>query len=98
MEWEVVDDWSALVARLPTAAMWFFTKTATRAYTDVRFAAGDALVFGSESQGLPASLLAASGDRKLLVPMRSPIRSLNLANTAALVLYEALRQGIEPPP
>lgn len=97
LEWEVVDDWPALAARLPTKSLWYFTKTATTPYSSVRFAAGDALVFGSESQGLPQSLLDAAGDRKLLIPMRTPIRSLNLANTAAIVLYEALRQGVEPP-
>jgi tRNA (cytidine/uridine-2'-O-)-methyltransferase len=97
LEWEVVDDWDALVERLPTSAMWYFTKTAARSYASACFAAGDVLVFGSESQGLPATLLAGAGERKLLIPMRSPIRSLNLANTAAIVLYEALRQGVEPP-
>src|SRR6516225_6852804 len=55
LEWEAVDDWPSLVARLPDGSPWLFTKTAEREYTSVQFQSGDVLVFGSESQGLPAS-------------------------------------------
>jgi tRNA (cytidine/uridine-2'-O-)-methyltransferase len=94
LEWEVVDDWAALTARLAGRNFWFFTKTATRNYTTVGFERGDVLVFGSESKGLPPSLLQANTDRALRIPIRLAVRSLNLSNAAAIVLYEALRQGV----
>jgi tRNA (cytidine/uridine-2'-O-)-methyltransferase len=94
LEYEVVDDWAALVARLPTAEPYFFTKTATRPYTDVLYAPGDVLVFGSESRGLPASLLEPNRPRALVVPIRPAARSLNLSNTVAIALFEAQRQSL----
>ena len=92
LEWEVVDDWSALTSRLPAREPYFFTKTASRPYTDVHFVSGDVLVFGSESQGLPASLLERHRERALRVPIRPQVRSLNLSNTVAIAVFEALRQ------
>jgi tRNA (cytidine/uridine-2'-O-)-methyltransferase len=50
------------------------------------------LVFGSETRGLPASILEEDPGRNLRFPMREPVRSLNLASTATAVIYEALRQ------
>jgi tRNA (cytidine/uridine-2'-O-)-methyltransferase len=96
LEWEVVDDWAALSARLAEQSsqhrMWFFTKTATRTYTDAAFQPGDVLVFGSESNGLPPSLLEPNRDRALRIPIREQVRSLNLSNCVGIVAYEALRQ------
>lgn len=90
--WEVVDDWATLVSRLPPRPPWFFTKTAQAVYTDVAFQAGDVLVFGSESRGLPPSLLEEHRERTLRIPIRPEVRSLNLSNSVAIVAYEALRQ------
>lgn len=91
--WEVVDDWASLVERLPGAAQpWMFTKTAEREYTSAAFSAGDVLVFGSESRGLPASLLQQHPERSLRIPIRPEVRSLNLSNCVAIAVYEALRQ------
>lgn len=53
---------------------------------------GDFLVFGKETKGLPEPLIYANPDSALRIPMRDGLRSLNLSNTVALVLYEALRQ------
>ncbi|MCE5267160.1 MAG: tRNA (cytidine(34)-2'-O)-methyltransferase [Planctomycetaceae bacterium] len=92
LDWEAVDDWAALLARLPEERLWFFTKRAERPYTEAAFAPGDGLVFGSESQGLPPSFLEAHPDRCLRIPMRSEARSLNLAVSAAVAAYEAARQ------
>jgi tRNA (cytidine/uridine-2'-O-)-methyltransferase len=92
LEWEVADDWPALVARLGDHRFWLFTKTATRPYTEIQFARGDVLVFGSESSGLPPSILDQHRDRTLRIPTRSAVRSLNLSNAAAVAMYEALRQ------
>ncbi len=62
-------------------------------YAQVRFEPGDALLFGSESKGLPAQVLARIGsERTLSIPMRPGNRSLNLNNCVALVVYEAWRQ------
>ena len=63
------------------------------AYHEHRFAAGDALLFGPETRGLPASVLGALPAENILrIPMRAQSRSLNLSNAAAVVLYEAWRQ------
>lgn len=94
LEWEVVDDWAALVGRLADRRFWLFTKTAQREYSAAQFARGDVLVFGSESQGLPPSLLAEHADRTLRIPIRPQVRSLNLSNSVAIAIYEALRQGV----
>ena len=92
LEYEVADDWAALIARLPARKPWLLTKTATQLYTTPRFEKGDILVFGSESQGLPPSLLQEHRDRTLRIPIRPEVRSLNLSNSVAIAAYEALRQ------
>jgi tRNA (cytidine/uridine-2'-O-)-methyltransferase len=70
---------------------FFLTTKSTRAYYDVHFRAGDFLVFGRETKGLPESLLAAHADELLTIPMRGT-RSLNLATAVGIVLFEAMRQ------
>lgn len=92
LEWEVVDDWDALLAQLPVERHWCFTKKATRPYTGATYQPGDVLVFGSESRGLPEELLAAEADRNLRIPTRPQVRSLNLSNAVAVAAYEVLRQ------
>jgi tRNA (cytidine/uridine-2'-O-)-methyltransferase len=92
LEWEAVDDWAELLRRLPGCRPYLFSKTAARPYTDVAYAVGDVLVFGSESQGLPASLIAGQTDHTLRIPIREQVRSLNLSNSVAIAVYEALRQ------
>lgn len=97
LDWEVVDTWDALAAgpcaaQLAASRAWFFTKTATRPYTDVAYQKGDILVFGSETSGLPPEMLEQYQPFALRVPMRPQVRSLNLSATAAAVMYEAVRQ------
>ena len=92
LEWEAVDDWAALRQRLPEPEPWLFTKTAERLYTTATFGSGDVLVFGSETQGLPPSLLQSAANRCLRIPMRPEARSLNLACSVAIAAYEARRQ------
>ncbi|MBI2827620.1 MAG: tRNA (cytidine(34)-2'-O)-methyltransferase [Planctomycetia bacterium] len=102
LEWEVVDDWPSLVARLPERPPYFFTKTATRSYTSACYEAADVLVFGNESQGLPAGLVEPNRERALRIPIRAEARSLNLSNAVAIVVFEARRQwearGVPPIP
>jgi len=95
LEWEVVDDWNALRERLPQDRYWYYSKTAERLYTDVRYAPGDVLVFGCETHGLPQSLLAENRERCLRIPIRSPVRSLNLASAVAVAAFEPIRQWRE---
>lgn len=96
LEWEAVENWSELTAKLaePLSAgrAWFYTKTATRPYTDAAYQKGDILVFGSESSGLPAEILKPHRAQAVRVPMREEVRSLNLSAVAAVAMYEAVRQ------
>ncbi|WP_214366766.1 tRNA (cytidine(34)-2'-O)-methyltransferase [Pseudonocardia sp. H11422] len=81
--------WRAL---LP-AAVYAFSTTATRCYTDVAYAPGDVLLFGCESAGLPPEVEhAPEVSDRVRLPMLPTSRSLNLANAAAVAMYEAWRQ------
>lgn len=71
---------------------YFLTTKAKLRYSDATFCDEDYLFFGSETKGLPEDLLAKNYDKSLRIPMRAITRSLNLANSANIVLYEALRQ------
>jgi tRNA (cytidine/uridine-2'-O-)-methyltransferase len=90
--WEVVDHWDQLRQRLPHARYWFFSKTARQCYFDVQYQPDDVLVFGSETQGLPSSLLKQYAGQVVGMPMDPAARSLNLASAAAIGIYEVLRQ------
>lgn len=92
LDWEAVDDWPSLLQRLPGCRPWFFSKRAARCYTDAAYAPNDVLVFGSESQGLPSTLLEQHPDRCLQIPMAEEARCLNLAVSVAVAAYEAHRQ------
>ena len=73
--------------------LYFFTKKTGKPYTGAPFAPGDFLVFGKETKGLPEEVIKLYIDRCYTIPMSNrKIRSLNLANAAGIVLYEALRQ------
>jgi len=86
-------DLKALYGSLPEARFLYFSTKAETWLWDFNFESNDCLVFGPETRGLPESLLRANWDRCLKVPMINlKVRSLNLANTVAIVLYEALRQ------
>jgi tRNA (cytidine/uridine-2'-O-)-methyltransferase len=83
----------ALYEALPDSRFLYFTTKAERSYTEWQFKDQDCLVFGRETRGLPEELLKANWERCLTIPMPNPqIRSLNLANSVGIVLYEALRQ------
>ncbi|MEX0794210.1 MAG: tRNA (cytidine(34)-2'-O)-methyltransferase [Pirellulaceae bacterium] len=92
LNWEVVPDWGTLRYRLKSQRFWYLTKKAKCSYADVSFAPGDVLVLGSESSGLPDTLLEEAAEQAISVPMRTQVRSLNLSATAAIVAYEAVRQ------
>ena len=90
--WETVTDWGALVERLDQRRFWFFSKTGTQSIFSVPFQNEDVLVFGSESNGLPPSLLLTNANRVVRISMRSEVRSLNLACSVAVGCYEAIRK------
>lgn len=73
-------------------ALYALTTRARRLYSDAQFNPKDYLLFGQETAGLPECIRQLCGERCLRVPMTPDNRSLNLSNTVALVLYEALRQ------
>jgi tRNA (cytidine/uridine-2'-O-)-methyltransferase len=86
-------DLAALRLALPAARFVYLTTKAARPYTDWRFCPADCLVFGRETAGLPVELLRANWSNCVTIPMLNPnVRSLNLATSVAIVLYEALRQ------
>jgi tRNA (cytidine/uridine-2'-O-)-methyltransferase len=86
-------DLDALHASLPEARFVYLTTKATRPYFDWHFEKQDCLVFGSETRGLSETILRSNPDRCITIPMlNAKVRSLNLANAVAIVLYEALRQ------
>ena len=89
---EVVEQWEEVPERIPGFRPWFFTKRATRLYTAVAYQPGDTLVFGSEGNGLPPSLLERYADCTVRMPISPHVRSLNLSNAVAIAAYEALRQ------
>jgi tRNA (cytidine/uridine-2'-O-)-methyltransferase len=86
-------DLPALHAALPDSRFVYLTTRADLPYSEWRYAEGDCLVFGPETRGLPRDVLEAAPGRCLTVPMlRTRVRSLNLATSVGIVLYEALRQ------
>jgi tRNA (cytidine/uridine-2'-O-)-methyltransferase len=93
LSYRIVDSLGEAAEAIGRDRLWSFTTKAARPYTDARFAPGDALVFGPESRGLSPTWLADQpAERLLRIPMRPQARSLNLANAAAVALYEAVRQ------
>lgn len=89
----VYDHWQQFQLQYPATPLHFFSARATRSYLAGRYGRGDALVFGSETKGLPAALLAGHADDTYVIPIFNPhVRSLNLSNAVSVVVYEALRQ------
>jgi tRNA (cytidine/uridine-2'-O-)-methyltransferase len=94
VDWRRWPNWNQFTKELPPdAKLWFIESDGPKCYTEVAFSAGDYLVFGRETAGLPRTLLAENRERWLRIPMFNPqARSLNLSNCVAIVLFEALRQ------
>ncbi len=77
----------------PDSRWWYTSKTAAKIYTEANFTAGDFILFGKETKGLPQSLLQQHPQHCLRIPhLSTAVRSLNLSTSAGIVLYEALRQ------
>lgn len=78
--------------RHPGAKIWFATTKARQIYTEVEYGPDDFIMFGKESAGIPEEILVDHEETCIRIPMLPQIRSLNLSNSVAVVLYEALRQ------
>lgn len=77
----------------PGAKIYMATTKSKQAYTDVKFEEGCYIMFGKESAGIPEEILLGNKENCIRIPMLEEIRSLNLSNSVAIVLYEALRQN-----
>ncbi|CDE21201.1 putative tRNA (cytidine(34)-2'-O)-methyltransferase [Acidiphilium sp. CAG:727] len=88
------DSFDELYEKYKDVANFYFLSTkGAKRYSDVNFKDGDFLVFGKETHGLPEPLLEKHYENTLRIPMWGNLRSLNLSNSVALTLYEALRQN-----
>ena len=94
--WDKLDvrtylDYEDFLQQNPGAKIYFATTKGQRLYTEIRYEEDCYLMFGKESAGIPEEILVKHPDRCIRIPMGKDIRSLNLANSVAIVLYEALR-------
>ena len=96
----VYDDFDDFLLKNPGARLWFATTKAHKTYAEAAFGPDDFIVFGKESAGIPEEILVDHEDSCIRIPMKEGNRSLNLSNSVAIVLYEALRQqgfeGLQP--
>ena len=95
--WSEVDihywpDLAALQEAYPEGRFVYTSKKAARSYLNLQFQAGDFIVFGKETKGLPEELIDANPETSVRIPIIGRVRSLNLSTSAGIVLYEALRQ------
>jgi len=88
-----VDTIEQLQAEHKDAKFYYLTTKTKKSFFDVEFKEGDFLVFGPETRGLPAELLESNQETSITIPMLEGQRSLNLSNSASIVLYEAIRQN-----
>ncbi len=89
---ERVENLEDLWVKFPQSRFYYLTTKTKNLYTDANFKDGDFLVFGPETRGLPEKLLNDQAQYALTIPMKDGQRSLNLSNSVAIVVYEALRQ------
>ena len=95
--WDSLDlhtyiNYADFLSKNPGAKIWYATTKAERAYTEVSYGPEDFIMFGKESAGIPEEFLVENRERCIRIPMLSETRSLNLSNSVAIILYEALRQ------
>lgn len=96
--WEELDvkrymNYEEFLFKNPGAVIWYATTKAEKTYADVSFGENDFIMFGRESAGIPEEILSENREHCIRIPMDPQARSLNLANSAAIILYEALRQN-----
>ncbi len=74
--------------------IWLISKFGEKKYTDVRYNLGDYFLFGRETKGLPEEIHKLYPNKRLYIPMSNDVRSINLSNSVAIILYEAIRQNM----
>lgn len=89
----IYDNFQDFLNRNPDAKIYMATTKAARSYSDVEFEDDCYIMFGKESAGIPENILKDYQDTSIRIPMWGEMRSLNLSNSVAIVLYEALRQN-----
>ena len=77
----------------PNSKFYYLTTKSKKLYTDYKFNDGDFFVFGPETRGIPEDILRANSESAITIPMLEGQRSLNLSNSVAIVVYEAVRQN-----
>lgn len=86
-------DYGEFLEQNPGAKVYMATTKAEKVYTDAKYEADCYIMFGKESAGIPEEILVTNKENCVRIPMMGDIRSLNLGNSAAIILYEALRQN-----
>ena len=89
---QVWDSLEEMLASFPAANIYLATTKAAKSYHEIDYSPEDILIFGSETRGLAPEILEQFPDRQIRIPMLDIGRSLNLSNSAGIILYEALRQ------
>ena len=89
----VYDNWADFLAKNPGAKLYMATTKAPQSYCEVSYEPDCYIMFGKESAGIPEEILVEHQETAIRIPMNPEIRSLNLGNSVAIVLYEALRQN-----
>ena len=87
------DNFQQLKDQFPNSRFFFATTRAEKTYCEIDYRENDFVVFGKETAGLPMDLLTENWDNCIRIPVKENIRSLNLSNAAAIIVFEALRQG-----
>ena len=94
LDYTVYPEWERFLEANPNAVLHFFSTHGTTSFYDAEYSIGDYLVFGRESAGLPEEFYEKYSDRMRIIPMPGEFfRSINLANSASIALYEAMRQN-----
>ena len=89
----IYDDYEAFLGKNPEAVIYMATTKGRHVYTEVSYEPDCYIMFGKESAGITEEILINHEDHAIRIPMKPEIRSLNLSNAVAIVLYEALRQN-----
>lgn len=92
VEIKYYDSLQNLYQEYPSGRFFYATTKTNQKYSDINYKNEDFIIFGKETAGIPMAILRENWDRTITIPMRESIRSLNLSNAVAVVLYEALKQ------